>query len=502
MTAVERVETSETLDKQSLERGGFDVSDKLGTLHEGFESSVAPEGGVYAFPDAAAISKEITQAAVSSVRDMYYGTDIGGRTSLGLKEISGWQLNPDFYEQNLSQHAGYAAEVISTAKENFAAQLSGTGEITYRADDMPEALRKQLGDRIAVKNDQFVDKVRIKADGKYETVQTKFVGKDAADCLSKLTSKKFEKYLGEGSADKLEIPKEYYDDVKKMIPEKRDKLLDQLDRVSAADKPDEAAKLRHKLDKLETLDNKLEQSCVTKKEAVYAVEHPKLYSAKQLNVTAVKHGAAAAGSAALKAGYENYQKYAAGEISGEEAITDTIKDAALSGGLTYLGTIAAKAAGKAAAPVAVGLTALEVAGDVKELAEGTIDGRKFALKVTEDVLDNNLVGAVVRVGIESADDFGDYLDGKIDTGELVYNIGENAAKVAGEMILGEDGGYVAVEIYDAAVDEVTKTVDTAVEAGKELADTVADKASEIGDSVSSALGSAADTVKGWFGDQP
>ena len=43
-------------------------------------------------------------------------------------------------------------------------------EVTYRADDRPDLFHK---------NDQFVDKIRVDADGNVlERIQTKFVGSD------------------------------------------------------------------------------------------------------------------------------------------------------------------------------------------------------------------------------------------------------------------------------------------------------------------------------------
>ena len=76
-----------------------------------------------------------------------------------------------------------------------------TGVKTYRADDRPDLFQK---------NDQYVDKIRVDSTGNIERIQVKFVGKDAAECLSKLTSKDFDKYFNDGKVDKMEVPKDYY----------------------------------------------------------------------------------------------------------------------------------------------------------------------------------------------------------------------------------------------------------------------------------------------------
>ena len=85
---------------------------------------------------------------------MYHGIELenGGKT-LGLEDISKLECkHPDYMAQNIKQHAGYAAEVISTTKENLAAKLEGSGIQTYRADDRPD---------LYAKNDQYVDKIRV-----------------------------------------------------------------------------------------------------------------------------------------------------------------------------------------------------------------------------------------------------------------------------------------------------------------------------------------------------
>ena len=124
------------------------------------------------------------------LRRMESGEEIlGGKTTLGLKEIGKWKINPKYYYQNVRQQSGYAAEVISTAKENIKNILKKNGITTVRADDMPKLFGK---------NNQFVDKVRIK-DGKIiERIQTKFIGKNPKECLNKLASKKCEKYISSG----------------------------------------------------------------------------------------------------------------------------------------------------------------------------------------------------------------------------------------------------------------------------------------------------------------
>ena len=463
----------ETIEKGQIEQGGFKVSDQLSELHKGFESSLSPENGVFATLDMPVLDEsirdsfgigqievtpEIRTAVVNTVRDMYYGTRIDDRQSLGLKEINQWKINENYRESNISQHAGYAAEVISTNKENFMARLNGTGEQVFRADDLPKDLLDQFDGKIAAKNDQYVDKVRIKSDGTYETVQTKFVGKNADECFKKLMSKKFDKYLEEGKVDKIEIPKEYYDDVKELIRTQKKDLCEQYAHVSSeSGKSEVASNVKGRIEKLDKLNKKLEQSIVTKEEAKFAVEHPKRYAAKQINNTGLKSGAEAALSAAALSGVQNMQAYMASEVTLKEAGENVAKVAVSTGAVAY----------------------------------GT--------EVLSQVADGSSIPSVAaRIGLDSLDDVQDYIEGDITKSELVYNIGENTFaavggaigdKFAGEM--GEEIGRAAGrKVYQEETEFVTENKETIIKA----TENIGQKASEIADGVKGTAGDIKDAA--------
>ena len=80
--------TIDTLEKNQLEQTGINVSEKLGSLHESFQSSFAAEGGAFESFDTTVMDESIRQsfgignvnitpeirvAAVDSVKDMYNG---------------------------------------------------------------------------------------------------------------------------------------------------------------------------------------------------------------------------------------------------------------------------------------------------------------------------------------------------------------------------------------------------------------------------------------------
>ena len=487
----------ETIEKGQIEQGGFKVSDTLSELHKGFESSLSPENGVFATLDMPVLDEsirdsfgigqievtpEIRTAVVNTVRDMYYGTRVDDRQSLGLKEINQWKINENYRESNISQHAGYAAEVISTNKENFMVRLNGTGEQVFRADDLPKDLLDQFDGKIAAKNDQHVDKVRIKSDGTYETVQTKFVGKNADECFKKLMSKSYDKYLEEGKVDKIEIPKEYYDDVKELIRTQKKDLCEQYAHVSSeSGKSEVASQLNDRIEKLKKWDKKLESSSVTKEEAKFAVEHPKAYAAQQLNKAGLKSGAQAALITGAVSGVQNYQAYKAGEISAKEAIEDTAKDVAVSGAIAYGTEVVTQLAGGSSVPAAVISMSVESYGDVKDYVEGEIDEKELAYNLGENAA--SVVGATV----------GGILGGTVGTA-----VGP-AGTVVGSVAGASAGSAIATKAYQEAAEFVSENKETIIKAtenigqkASEIADGVKDTAGDIKDAAADKLDAAAD----------
>ena len=456
----------EQIEKDNIETKGLQVSDKLESFHDSFRSGLSPENGKYVMAAGSlieqsirqnfdvqdkAITPEIMSGAVNTVKNMYSGIDVDGRKSLGLKEISSWKINDACREANINQHAGFAAEVISTEKENFYAKLHNTGDVTYRADDLPSHLREQLsskGIEIAAKNDQYVDKVRFKSDGTIEKVQTKFVGNDARSCLKKLMSEDYEKYLEDGKVDKIEIPKEFNKELQSQIKTDKKAFCKQYAKIKdVSEKAADAEKIKKNIDKLDKLKDKVEASNVTKADAKLATEHPKLYAAKQINSHSLRQGAKTAAFTAAVSGVSNYEKYKSGEITGTEAVKNVVKDSTIAYGTEV---------------------------------------------VTQITGGSSVPKQLVTMIVESYDDINDYSEGEIDEGELAYNLGENAATAIGGIvggkvgsIVGESGeqigSQVAREGYKAAVDFVAENADDIKNTAAELGENILDTANDVKD---------------------
>ncbi len=407
----------------SFEAGSFNVSDKLSALSKSFDSSIATKYDSYiGMPDSvdgnisrwlgvnmndvAANFAAARSTVMTTVKQMYSGTALSdGTTSLGLERISQWKVNPDYVKANLKQHAGYAAEVVSTAKENLQAKLNNSETKTYRMDDFP-------GEH----NNQYVDKVRVDSSGNIiERIQVKFVGKDAKACLSKLMSKGYDKYFQDGKVDKMEVPKDYYDDLKKLVSKKINSLEEQVQHIKEQGNTEALQTKESELERCRKIDKMLEKSTVTSDEAMEAVKHPKRLSAKlfakdsflESNKAGLDSAAIAASITVAVSTIDNVGQVMDGKITPQEAFLDVAKDTGAAGGIAY---------GTAFVSTAVAQTMSSSAHQMIR------------------VLGNSGVPAmVISVGVQSFDSITDFATGAIDAKELVSDLAESSAQVAGSV---------------------------------------------------------------------
>ena len=168
----------------SMEKTLSNATNKLASLREGFSSRLTAENNIYMIEpyerpfdgvtwiDGTQYSKTEIHQIASGYRDIkmmqsglymssasiydtlsniFHGTELSdGTHALGLDELYHHKINPQYAYSNLKQQAGFAAEIISTAKENLEAKVKGKEVTTYRADDRPDLFPK---------NDQYVDKI-------------------------------------------------------------------------------------------------------------------------------------------------------------------------------------------------------------------------------------------------------------------------------------------------------------------------------------------------------
>ncbi len=369
------------------------------------------------------------EAIAGKVYDIARKMFDGEGKSLGLKDINGWKRNLEHYDAQIRQQAGYAAEVIGTAKDNLAAKLEKTGLTTHRTDDLPGEFKK---------NDPLVDKVRKNEVGQIvERIQVKFIGSDGRQLLKKLASPKFGKYF-DSKVDKIEIPSDYYDEIfsNNLIKEEISGLERQLEHAKQAGKADVAAGIQSRIDRFQKIEKSLLRSRVSSSEARQAVIYPKTYIArlfaKDIALSGLKQGALAGLVTAAVSTVENTKKVMDGEITPMEAFGDVAKKTAVAGG------------------IGTGI------GFISEAATLTMAGSSHAL--IRSIANMGIPAAIVSIGIDSFDAIVDYSRGTIDGKELAYDLGASTARVTGAIVGAKAGAAIGTALLPGAGTVVGATI--------------------------------------------
>ncbi len=120
-----------------------------------------------------------------------------------LEEISKRKINPKYINQNINQQAGYSAEIKEQAHVNAHNILAKKGERVLQYDDLSSGQKpqvKKLFPNYATpsKNHEIVDYVSVDENGNVipgTLTQSKFVGRNGAECFEEFLSKDYEKYF-------------------------------------------------------------------------------------------------------------------------------------------------------------------------------------------------------------------------------------------------------------------------------------------------------------------
>lgn len=457
------------IEKKTFNPEMIEKNKKFDNLNSKFESKkVSIDGSYQRFPEsfdkrlARMIGiedvkeiKKLYPTIADQTKSMLFGVEKNGFKTRGLEELSKFELNSKYYATNLKQQAGFAAEILSTFKENLAAQAKGSDIITYRTDDLQGIYKR---------NDPLVDKVRINGDGKIiERIQTKFVGKNGNEWISKMMSKKCEKYL-DGGVDKLECPKEFYDQIKTIIPQRIAKLEKQLKRVEVDGKTEVAESIRKQINKLHKIDGMVEQSNTTTGEAIFARLHPRCAAAKVFvpktvelsHKAGIEQATFSAGLVFVNSTVDNVSSYLAGKKSAEEMVKD-IKDETLkAGALGYATAFASTTASQAM--------------------------KTSTKQMIQKIGNSCLPKAAIAFAVESWNSASSFAKGEIDGATLAYDLGENAAAIAGSIKGAPVGAPIGTKIGVA----VGTTVGSFLGPGGAMA----------GASVGGTIGGVAGTVAG------
>ncbi len=212
-----------------------------------------------------------------------------------LEEISKRKINPNYIKQNINQQAGYSAEIKEQTRVNARNILAKKGERIVQYDDLSSGQKaqvKKLFPNYATpsKNHELVDYISVDEKGNIipgTLTQSKFVGRNGAECFEKFLSKDYEKYFENGV--KMEIPKDFFGDFQKEANIKIKSLESRIAKQKGLGDFQKAAHLEEKLQKCKTIKAHTRPASATKREAIEARLNPKLSTAK--DVASVSHQA-------------------------------------------------------------------------------------------------------------------------------------------------------------------------------------------------------------------
>ncbi|GAA8006985.1 hypothetical protein HpMS64_07220 [Helicobacter pylori] len=215
-----------------------------------------------------------------------------GRT---LEGISKYKVNPKYQYRNINQQADFSAELKEQAHANAHNILMKNGERLVQYDNLSSGQKAQIKKLFPDyatpnKNHELVDYVRVDRNGNVianTLTQSKFVGKDGAECFEKFLSKDYEKYFENGV--NMEIPKDFFGDFQKEANIKIKSLESQIAKQESFGNFQKAAKLKEKLQKCETIKANTRPASTTKQEAIDARLNPNLSTAK--DVASLSHQA-------------------------------------------------------------------------------------------------------------------------------------------------------------------------------------------------------------------
>ncbi len=212
-----------------------------------------------------------------------------------LEEISERKINPNYIKQNINQQAGYSAEIKEQAHVNAHNILAGKRERIVQYDDLSSGKKAQVKNlypnyATPSKNHEIVDYISVDKKGNVipgTAVQSKFVGRNGAECFEKFLSKDYEKYFENGV--KVKIARNHYGDFQRAVNTRIKSLESYIAKQKGLGNFQKVTSLEEKLQKCKTIKAHTRPASVTKAEAIEARLNPNLSTAK--DVTRVSHQA-------------------------------------------------------------------------------------------------------------------------------------------------------------------------------------------------------------------
>ncbi len=325
-----------------------------------------------------------------------------------LEEISKRKINPNYINQNINQQAGYSAEIKEQAHVNANNILAGKRERVCQYDDLSSEQKAQVkklfpNHATPSKNHELMDYISVDEKGNVipgTAVQSKFVGRNGAECFEKFLSKYYEKYLKNGM--KMEIPKDFFGDFQKEANIKIKSLESRIAKQKSFGNFQKAAHLEEKLQKCKTIKAHTRPASTTKKEAIEARLNPKLSTAKDVASVSHQAGMNAAQTDALIGGcvslVTNIYECIANGKDPIKALNHTAIATLKGGAFSYCSAFASSSLG--------GLMQSSANKVIQSLGKGSVPAM------------------IVSVVATNATILGRYFSGKIDKAELLKQLGK------------------------------------------------------------------------------
>ncbi len=356
-----------------------------------------------------------------------------GRT---LEGISEYKVNPKYQYQNINQQAGFSAELKEQAHVNAQNILMENGERLVQYDNLSVDQKAQIRERFPSyatpnKNHELVDHVMVDKNGNVilgTLTQSKFVGRNGAECFEKFLSKDYEKYLKNGV--KMEIPKDFFGDFQKEANIKIKSLESQIAKQKSFGDFQKVAKLEKKLQECKIIKANTRSASITKEEAIYARNHPTLSTAKDMASHSHQAGMNAVGVGALVSGgvssVTNIYECIANGKDPKKALKHTAIATLKGGVLSYCSAFASSSLG----------------GWMQSSAN----------KIIQSFGKGSMPAMIVGACVTNFTIFGRYFSGKIDKAELLKQLGRtNTSLLSGGAMAFAGQALIPIPVVGALI---------------------------------------------------
>lgn len=325
-----------------------------------------------------------------------------------LEEISKRKINPNYINQNINQQAGYSAEIKEQAHGNANNILAGKRERVNQYNDFSSEKKPQVkklfpNHATPSKNHEIADYISV--DEKENViprtaVQSKFVGRNGAECFEKFLSKDYEKYLENGV--KMKVPKDFSGGFQKEANIKIKSLESQIAKQKELGNFQKADILERILQKCKTIKANTRSASITKEETIETRLNPKLSTAK--DVANLSHQA---GMNAMQTG---------AIIGGGVSLVTNVWECVVNG----------KDPKKAIRHTLVATLKGEVLSYGSAFASSSLGGlmQSNANKIIQSLGKGSVPTMIVGAGVANCKAFIDYVRGKINESELLKQLGK------------------------------------------------------------------------------